>query len=423
MKSTFKVLFYLKRNKETKSGEVMIMARITIDGNMCQFSTKQKINPKNWSVKLGKATGRTAEMVEINNLLDEIKASLYKVYHEMMRVDNYVTAEKIKNKFLGKNEDCATLIEMFNKHNEDVKALVGISKSQATYQKYEVTKRHLSEFLQYKYKLKDIAVREITPMFITDFEVYLMTACKCSTNTTAKFMQFFKRIIIIARDNGYMKSDPFSNYKIRIKQVDRGYLTEAEIAIISQKEFVSERLEQVRDVFIFSCFTGLSYIDVKNLTKEHLRTSFDGKLWIMTKRQKTDTSVNVPVLSIPKMILDKYKDTMTNGKLLPVISNQKLNSYLKEIADVCGIQKNLTFHSLRHSKAMHLLHAGVNLVYIRDILGHVSVQTTEIYAKADSKLKREALEQSYISVNPLTSSSPIWEDDKDLKDWLINLGK
>lgn len=405
MKSTFKVLFYLKRNKETKSGEVMIMTRITIDGNVCQFSTKQKINPKNWSVKLGKASGRSAEMVEINNLLDEIKASLYKVYHEMLRVDNYVTAEKVKNKFLGQNEECATLIDMFTKHNEDVKALVGISKSQGTYQKYEVTKRHLSEFLQYKYKLKDIAVKEITPMFIHDFEVYLMTACKCSHNTTAKFMQFFKRIIIIARDNGYMNIDPFSNYKIRIKQVDRGYLSEEEIAVISQKEFVSERLEQVRDVFIFSCFTGLSYIDVKNLTQEHIRTSFDGKLWIMTKRQKTDTNVNVPVLTIPKMILDKYNGKLDNGKLLPVISNQKLNSYLKEIADVCGIKKNLTFHLARHTFATTTtLAKGVPIETVSKMLGHTNIETTQIYARiTNSKISNdmEGLSEKFMGIEKI----------------------
>ena len=323
MKSTFKVLFYLKRNKETKSGEVMIMTRITIDGNVCQFSTKQKINPKNWSVKLGKASGRSAEMVEINNLLDEIKASLYKVYHEMLRVDNYVTAEKVKNKFLGQNEECATLIDMFTKHNEDVKALVGISKSQGTFQKYEVTKRHLSEFLQYKYKLKDIAVKEIAPMFIHDFEVYLLTTGGCSHNTTAKFMQFFKRIILIARNNGMITTDPFASYKIQLKKVDRGYLTEEEINKILKKKFLTQRLEQVRDIFIFSCFCGLAYIDVKNLTQEHIRTSFDGKLWIMTKRQKTDTNVNVPVLTIPKMILDKYNGKLANGALLPILSNQR----------------------------------------------------------------------------------------------------
>jgi site-specific recombinase XerD len=391
MKSTFKVLFYLKRNAESKSGEVMIMARITIDGKLCQFSTKLKINPKNWSVTIGKAIGRSVEITQINNLLEEVRSSLHNIYHEMQRRDNCVTAEKVKNEFLGHGQTKVTLLNMFTKHNEDVKALVGISKSAATYQKYEVTRKHLSEFIQYKYHLADISVKEITPMFISDFEVYLMTACKCGANTTAKFMQFFKRIIIIARNNGILIGDPFANYKIRIKKVDRGYLTEEEIAKISQKEFVSERLEQVRDVFIFSCFTGLAYIDVKNLTREHIRISFDGNLWIMTKRQKTDTTVNVPVLKIPKMILDKYEDKLPKGKLLPVISNQKLNSYLKEIGDVCGIQKNLTFHLARHTFATTTtLAKGVPIETVSKMLGHTNIETTQIYARiTNSKISND----------------------------------
>lgn len=189
-------MFYLKRNAENKDGEVMIMARITVDSKLCQFSTKLKIKPQNWSVKAGKPLGRSAEIVKINNLLDEIKSSLHNIYHEMQRRDKYVTAEKVKKEFLGHGDTGVTLLEMFTKHNEDVKSLVGISKSAATYQKYEITRRHLSEFIQYKYRLSDISVKEITPMFINDFEVYLMTACKCRANTTAKFMQFFKRIII-----------------------------------------------------------------------------------------------------------------------------------------------------------------------------------------------------------------------------------
>lgn len=391
MKSTFKVLFYLKRNAENKDGVVVIMARVTVDSKLCQFSTKLKIKPKNWSVKAGKAIGRSSDIVQINNLLEEIKSSLHKIYHEMQRRDNYVTAEKIKNEFLGHGDTSETLLDMFTKHNEDVKALIGISKSAATHQKYEVTRKHLSEFIQYKYHLADISVKEITPMFINDFEVYLMTACKCGTNTTAKFIQLFKRIIIIARNNGILVGDPFANYKIRFKKVDRGYLTEEEIAQISQKEFVSERLEQVRDVFIFSCFTGLAYIDVKNLTKEHIRISFDGNLWIMTKRQKTDTTVNVPVLMIPKMILDKYEGKLPEGKLLPVISNQKLNSYLKEIADICGIQKNLTFHLARHTFATTTtLAKGVPIETVSKMLGHTNIETTQIYARiTNSKISND----------------------------------
>lgn len=353
MKSTFRVLFYLKKGSEKKNGEVMIMARITIDGKLCQFSTKQSIQPANWNITAGKAKGKDA--AKLNALLEDIKASLNNIYHEQQRRDNYVTAEKVKNEFLGHSENHETILSLFKKHNDDVKQLVGISKTIATYRKYEVTRRHLSEFIQSKYNVSDISIKEITPMFITDFELYLRTACKCGYNTTAKFMQFFKRIIIIARNNGILIGDPFSTYKIRLEKVDRGYLTEEEITIILKKKMVSERLEQVRDVFIFSCFCGLAYIDVANLKQDNIRKSFDGKLWIITKRQKTNTSVNVPLLDIAKMILDKYRDKLPNGKILPIISNQKLNAYLKEIADVCGIKKNLTFHSPRHSQSYSLL--------------------------------------------------------------------
>ena len=203
MKSTFKVLFYLKKGSEKKNGEVMIMARITIDGKLCQFSTKQSIQPDNWSIAAGKAKGRDAG--RINALLDDIRSSLNTIYHEMQRRDNYVTAEKVKNEFLGHSESHETILSLFQKHNDDVKQLVGISKTIATYRKYEVTRRHLAEFIQSKYNVSDISIKEISPMFITDFELYLRTACKCGYNTTAKFMQFFKRIIIIARNNGIWK--------------------------------------------------------------------------------------------------------------------------------------------------------------------------------------------------------------------------
>lgn len=171
-------------------------------------------------------------------MLSDINASLNTIYHEMQRRDNYVTAEKVKNEFLGHSEKHETILTLFQKHNEDVKQLVGISKTIATYRKYEVTRRHLAEFIQSKYNLSDISIREITPMFITDFELYLRTACKCGYNTTAKFMQFFKRIIIIARNNGILDKDPFASYKIRLEKVDRGYLTEDEIKSSSKRKWL-----------------------------------------------------------------------------------------------------------------------------------------------------------------------------------------
>ena len=381
MKSTFNICFYAKKDKQKANGAYPLFVRITVDGVASRFNTKLDVLPSIWDGKMGKATGRTAEASRINRMLDDINASLNTIYHEMQRRDNYVTAEKVKNEFLGHSESHETILTLFQRHNDGVKQLVGISKTIATYRKYEVTRRHLAEFIQSKYNVSDISIKEITPMFITDFELYLRTACKCGYNTTAKFMQFFKRIII-ARNNGILVNDPFANYKIRLEKVDRGYLTEDEIKIILKKKMVSERLEHVRDLFIFACFTGLAYIDVAGLTQDNIRKSFDGKLWIMTKRQKTNTDVNVPLLDIPTMILKKYKGKLPNGKILPIISNQKLNAYLKEIADVCGIKKNLTFHLARHTFATTTtLSKGVPIETVSKMLGHTNIETTQIYAR------------------------------------------
>ena len=324
MRSTFKVLFYLKCNAPKKDGLIPVMCRITINGKIAQFSCKLDVEEKSWNVELGRVSGRSIAAQETNRMLDKIRVGINQAYQKIADRDNYVTAEKVKNEFLGHSENHDTILNLFQKHNDDVKQLVGISKTIATYRKYEVTRRHLAEFIQSKYNLSDISIKEITPMFITDFELYLRTTCKCGYNTTAKFMQFFKRIILIARNNGILIGDPFANYKIRLEKVDRGYLTEDEIKIILKKKMVSERLEQVRDVFIFSCFSGLAYVDVANLKEDNIRKSFDGNLWIITKRQKTNTDVNVPLLDIPKMILEKYKGKLPNGKVLPIISNQKL---------------------------------------------------------------------------------------------------
>ncbi len=382
MKSTFKVLFYLKKGSEKKNGEVMIMARITIDGKLCQFSTKQSILPENWNIAAGKAKGKDAG--RINALLEDIKASLNNIYHEQQRRDNYVTAEKVKNEFLGHSEKHETILDLFKKHNDDVKQLVGISKTIATYRKYEVTRRHLAEFIQSKYNISDIAINEITPMFITDFELYLRTTCKCSYNTTAKFMQFFKRIILIARNNGILIGDPFANYKIRLEKVDRGYLTEDEIKIILKKKMVSERLENVRDLFIFSCFTGLAFSDIHGLRKEHIVEDSNGVRWIRKGRQKTKIMCNIPLMEVPLKILEKYSTNeycRKHGVLFPVLCNQKMNAYLKELADICGIKKTLTTHVARHTFATFALANGVSIESVAKMLGHTNVQMTRHYAR------------------------------------------
>ena len=382
MKSTFNICFYAKKDKQKAGGAYPLFARITVDGVASRFNTKLDVLPEMWDGKAGKAIGRTAEAGRINRMLSDINASLNTIYHEMQRRDNYVTAEKVKNEFLGHSENHETILALFQKHNEDVKQLVGISKTIATYRKYEVTRRHLAEFIQSKYNLSDISIREITPMFITDFELYLRTACKCGYNTTAKFMQFFKRIIIIARNNGILVGDPFASYKIRLEKVDRGYLTEDEIKIILKKKMVSERLEHVRDLFVFSCFCGLAYSDVANLRQENIQKSFDGNLWIITRRKKTNTESNIRLLDVPKRIIEKYKGLARDGHVFPVPNNGSCNKILKDIGRQCGFKVRLTYHVARHTNATTvLLSHGVPIETVSRLLGHTNIKTTQIYAK------------------------------------------
>lgn len=390
MRSTFRVLFFLKRDKQKANGHTPIFCRITIDKQEARFGIKMDVKPSIWDVKAGRAVGRTSEVVEINSIIDKTKSALFNAYNDILLSDVNVTAEKVKNRFLGISTKEHNLLEQFIRHNEDVEKLIGISKSKATFQKYEVTRKHLTNFIKEKYNLSDISFKEINPLFLSDFEVYLLTTAGCNPNTTAKFMQFFKRIVIIAKNNGWIKADPFANYKIRIKKVDRGYLHQHEIEAIMAKKIATKRLDQVRDIFIFSCFCGLAYIDVKNLREENIRTSFDDKLWIMGKREKTDVSFTIPLLDIPQKILDKYKGTLPEGRILPVPSNQKMNAYLKEIGAICGIEKDLTFHLARHTFATLTLSKGVSIESVSKMLGHTNIRTTQIYARiTDAKISND----------------------------------
>ncbi|MDR1203654.1 MAG: site-specific integrase, partial [Tannerellaceae bacterium] len=329
----------------------------------------------------GVAIGKSNEAVEVNLLLNEIKTSLHNVYHDLLTKENSVNAERVKNIFLGIDVKHQTVLELFQRHNEDVAKLVGISKSKETLQKYEVARTRMADFIKEYYNVSDISLKEVNHMFLHNFEIYLMTSCNCKENTTAKFLQRFRTIIIMAKNNGWIHIDPFANFKIRFKKTDRGYLTQQEIDVIMRKEFSSERLERVRDIFIFSCFTGLAYIDVKNLHRSNIRTSFDDGLWVMGKREKTGVNYNVPLLDVPKQIIEKYSDKLPDGKVLPVMSNQKMNEYLKEIGAICGIDKDLTYHLARHTFATLTLTKGVSIESVSKMLGHTNIKTTQIYAR------------------------------------------
>lgn len=292
---------------------------------------------------------------------------------------------------MGLEEKDKTLISYFTQHNEQYAKKVGKTATQKTYSRYELTKQRMIEFLKSEYNISDIPIKEITVTHIENFYLYLREQCEVSNNTAMKFVQRFHTILLFAQKSGLSFLDPFNNFRFNFDKTDRGYLTQEEIDTIYHKEFQSKRLEQVRDAFIFSCYTGLPYCDIYTLTAEDIQIGVDGKKWIMKDRGKTGVESLIPLLPIPLEILAKYEGKTKNGKLLPVISNQKMNEYLAEIAAICQINKRITYHLARHSFATEIcLTKGVPIESVSKMLGHTNIQTTQIYARVvDRKLSHD----------------------------------
>ncbi len=391
MRNTFKVLFFVKRAAVKKSGKAPIIARITIDQDKIQFHTKLEVAPDQWDVPRGKATGRSPEAQQINSLLDDIRMAVQKQYHSLLATDGYVTAERVRDAYLGKTEKTRTILEFFAQHNEQYLQKVKMDPTNKTYWRYELTKRRLEEFIKYKYSVSDMPLKDINVLFVENFLLFNENVHDCNHNTAMKFVQRLRTVVNFAKNTGMLFADPFGNFKVKFERTDRGYLTMEEIMAIYHHTFPSRRLEQVRDLFIFSCFTALSYIDVCELQPDDISTGFDGNLWIIRKRHKTKVTASIRLLDIPIAILKKYKGKLPDGKLLPVISNQRVNDYLKEIAAICGINKKLTFHMARHSCATSVLLANdVPIETVSKILGHTNIRTTQIYARiTDRKVSKD----------------------------------
>lgn len=384
MRMIFKVSYYVRSNYENKQGKSPLMIRIFLNGEMLNVgSSGIYIDKKLWNNSTNRVKGRGSESLNLNAQLDNISNSLQMIFkkHEF---DEDLTLDKIKSIFLGKNKIKTTFVEFYDKYLEDIKAQVGAGKSIALYHKYSAARSHFVNFLHAKYGRKDLMPGELTHLIIHDFEIYLKTVVSLKSNSATKTLKFFKTVVIFAQKCGMMTHDPFLNHHFHLEPVDRGFLTDEEIQRIMQKDFEIPRLEMVRDVFIFSCFCGLAYIDVVHLTQENIIT-LDNRPWIIINRQKTNVQSNIPLLEIPQMILDKYKGKTKDNRLLPVLSNQKINAYLKEIADLCGIKKRLSYHLARHTFATMLLSKGVPIESVSKMLGHTNIKTTQIYARITNK--------------------------------------
>lgn len=387
MEKSLGVFFYLKKPKNYLEGSVPVYIRITVNGSRSEISVKQQADPLSWNANAGRASGKTDQAKSLNQLLDILQRKVYDARKLLLDSDQPVTAENIKIILTGKeiNRDKHLLIEIFKKHNEQMKALVGREFAAGTLERYTTSLKHTVDFLEWKYKLSDIDVKKIDHSFIEEYEFYLRSVRKCNNNSAVKYIKNFGKIIRICMANGWLEKNPFANYKSKVKEVKRVFLNEEEIKMLLVKKFTIERLSLVRDIFLFSCFTGLAYVDVKKLTRMNITTGIDGEKWIHTNRQKTETASNIPLLPIAEQIISKYKDNplcAADDRLLPVLSNQKMNAYLKEMADLTGINKELTFHIARHTFATTVtLTHGVPIESVSKMLGHKNLRTTQHYAK------------------------------------------
>ena len=393
-RTTFSLLFYIRRDKLNKRGEAPVFMRLTINGERADASIKRFIEPHAWNSAKGKANEKCRGGKDLNLYLDAISANILQIQRDFELDKKEVSAQIILNRYLGKDQsDRHTLMEVFHAHNQKCRALIGINFAPDTVLRYETCLRLIEEFMRNTYQKEDCYLEEVTKQFVEEFEFYLKTVRKCCHNTTTKYLANFKKIVRIALANGWMKRDPFAQIRFHLDEVEREFLEKQELKTLLSKNISVPRLAQIRDIFCFCCFTGLAFSDVKQLKSEHLVTDINGMIWIRKTRQKTKNMCNIPLLDEAQKILDRYKDhpyCQTQGVLLPVCSNQKMNMYLKELADICGIRKNLSTHCARHTFATLTLASGATIDNVAKMLGHANVNMTRHYAKVlDTSIMRD----------------------------------
>ena len=414
MNNALHLSFQAKFSKKNESGKVPIYVRLTINDVRTEFSIKCFIEPEKWIIKAGIAKGNSEDIKIVNATIIAIRTKIFQHYNRLIETDKSISAETLKNSYFGITEKSKTIKEVFEYHNSQMKTLIGKDFASGTYDRYCTSLRHTLEFIEYKYSVTDFPIKSIDHEFITEYEYFLKVVRKCAHNTAIKYLTNFKKIVRICFGNGWITKDPFYNYKFNLIEVQREILTEYEIQAIADKEFATSRLAQVRDIFLFCCFTGLAYSDVKKLSKNHVVIGIDGEKWIKINRTKTDTRSSIPILPMAQDVLHRHANNskcIAENTLLPVYSNQKMNSYLKEIAAVCGIEKTITFHIARHSFATTItLQNDVPIESVSKMLGHKSIKTTQHYAKvldkkvsSDMQLLKHKLINEKISLHSQTA--------------------
>lgn len=390
--NTFSVLFWLKQ-ANAKNGKASLYARITVNGKRAELSLKRKLSISDWDSNKSRLKGLSDEAKMVNNYMKQVNSRLFESYQKLTLENKLVTSSIIKASFLGEAENQYALSDIIDYHNEHMKSTL----RWGTQKNYFTTHKYIFLFLKQEHKTTDIFLSELSYKFIIDFERYLRQQKSMGNNTVMKHIERLRKMVGLAHRMEWMDRDPFIKFEPKYERKERTFLSKEELQKIVDKSFSIPRLQLIKDLFVFSCYTGLCYGDVMNLAVNDLCIGIDGKQWIHSQREKTSVPIKIPLLSKALVIIKKYEthpNTEIKQTLFRTISNQKLNSYLKEIADVCGIRKNLTFHIARHTFATTVtLSNGVPIETVSKLLGHRKITTTQIYAKVIERKVSEDMQR------------------------------
>ena len=392
----FWIIFLSQKPKGYVKGDIHIYLRLTVNRISTKISTKRKCDPEIWISSAGRVKGKTDFAKSLNTYLDLLQQKVYDARNKLLENNHTLNAENMKTLLFDKeiHQQKHMLLEIFKLHNDQITALVGSDYAPGTLERYNTAFKHTKSFLLSKYNMTDIDIAKLDYEFITEYEFWLKSVRKCDHNTTIKYLSNFRKIVNQCIRKGWLQRDPFIGFKMTKKEVERTALTEFEMQKLLTQQFSVERIVHVRDIFLFSCFTGLAYVDVKKLKRSEIIVGVDGEKWLVSRRQKTDVSARIPLLPSALEIMNRYTNHLqctTEDRLLPVLSNQKMNAYLKEIADICGINKNLTYHIARHTFATTVtLSNGVPIETVSKMLGHRNLKTTQHYARVlDKKISED----------------------------------
>jgi len=385
--STFSICFFIKKSKLLKSGKAPLFMRITINGNRWETSMQAGVDPAKWDSNKEKARSSDRNSIMVNETIDNARYRIQKIKLKIEQEDKPPTLGSIRYLYSDRQRVERTIMKLFDEHNKDCIRKIGTQMAKATYERYLTCYKHFKDFILSEYNIEDLPVCDIDKSLFEKFELFLRTNRKCTNNTTVKYIRNFNKIVRIAVEKGWINSSPYKEIGFRIEEIDKPYLSQKELITISEKKIALQRLDLIRNIFVFCCYTGLAFSDVKDLTEDNIMIGIDNHSWISKHRKKTNVISKIPLLNAAEKLIEKYKNNpvcIIRGVLFPVPSNQKMNAYLKEIADICGIKKTLTTHSARRTFATTImLHNGVNMEAVSKMLGHTSLYMTRKYAKVD----------------------------------------